>query len=339
MNIKEIAEKAGVSIATVDRVLHNRGRVSRENIDKILKIAKENGYEPNSLASRLKSRDKLTFGVLIPFLDSEFGYWKQVYRGFEDARAELKGQQVELVFSFFNRNRPDTFLTAGFEMLERNVDAYIVAPLVPEGMKALASASSSIPYAFIDSSLPDFSPAFDLSQSPLAAGKVGARMMNLLSPNLDRVFTLSRYATAFNCTARSSSFASEFERLSGKAVTQLVAEDVFELFPLFNTLDRNRKHGLFVVNDGSCAASEALERAGLLDSFTIVGFDLSPENRNALLTGRVSSILGQRPISQAYDAVMLFYRRFALKIENEGRLSSPVDIYIRENVPETDFWL
>lgn len=43
MKISEIAKAAGVSVGTVDRVLHNRGRVSKETKANIEKIIKENG--------------------------------------------------------------------------------------------------------------------------------------------------------------------------------------------------------------------------------------------------------------------------------------------------------
>ena len=44
ITIKEIAAEAGVSLGTVDRVLHNRGRVSQETIALVRRIAEENGY-------------------------------------------------------------------------------------------------------------------------------------------------------------------------------------------------------------------------------------------------------------------------------------------------------
>jgi LacI family transcriptional regulator len=53
MTIPEIAKKAGVSIATVDRVLHKRGRVSDKTIKKIQEIIDTYGYEPNPFARNL----------------------------------------------------------------------------------------------------------------------------------------------------------------------------------------------------------------------------------------------------------------------------------------------
>ncbi len=54
MTVIEIAKRAGVSIGTVDRVLHNRGRVSEETRQRINAIISEEGYQPNPLARHLK---------------------------------------------------------------------------------------------------------------------------------------------------------------------------------------------------------------------------------------------------------------------------------------------
>lgn len=53
IRIKDIAERAGISVGTVDRVLHNRPNVSKTARDKIEKVLKELNYQPNMYASAL----------------------------------------------------------------------------------------------------------------------------------------------------------------------------------------------------------------------------------------------------------------------------------------------
>ena len=56
ISIKDIAERAGCSIGTVDRVIHNRGKVSEPVKDRILQIMKELDYKPNVNARVLASK-------------------------------------------------------------------------------------------------------------------------------------------------------------------------------------------------------------------------------------------------------------------------------------------
>lgn len=64
MNIKEIAEKAGVSVATVSYVLNKTGNVSDKTRARILKIVEETGYVPNKIAKGLRVHKTNTIGVL-----------------------------------------------------------------------------------------------------------------------------------------------------------------------------------------------------------------------------------------------------------------------------------
>lgn len=340
MNLKEIAQKAGVSIGTVDRVLHNRGRVSQENVEKIMKIAKENGYEPNPLASMLKSQKKYTFGVLIPELGSELGYWIQVYQGIKDAERELKSMQIEIVYAFYNRTLHSSFLSAAEKLFASKIDAYIVAPLIPEEMEKLASLHPDIPYVFIDSDHPSLSPLATLAQSPERAGEVGARMIRLLAPDVERIYTLQTFSSAFNGKMRAYAFTDAIKKIDDNIQIINIAIENYEGFlHHINSIDANSKYGLFVVNDGAAAVCEILKSHNLLKNFTIIGFDLSPENKEKLESGAIAAILGQRPINQAYDAVMLLYKRFVLKLDILKDINSPIDIYLKENIPTTDFWL
>ena len=57
IRIKDIAERAGCSIGTVDRVIHNRGKVSAPVKKRVLEIIKELDYKPN-VNARVLARQK-----------------------------------------------------------------------------------------------------------------------------------------------------------------------------------------------------------------------------------------------------------------------------------------
>lgn len=70
MKIKDIAEKAGVSTATVSNVINgNYNKVSRETIKRVQKIIEENDYKPNATARSLALKESKIIGVVIPNLD------------------------------------------------------------------------------------------------------------------------------------------------------------------------------------------------------------------------------------------------------------------------------
>ena len=70
MNIKEIAEQAGVSVATVSYVLNNTGNVSEKTRARVMKIVKDSGYVPNRIAKGLRVNRTNTIGVLVEDITS-----------------------------------------------------------------------------------------------------------------------------------------------------------------------------------------------------------------------------------------------------------------------------
>jgi transcriptional regulator with XRE-family HTH domain len=79
MTLREIAEAAGISIGTVDRVLHGRGRVSAATKEKVEALIAESDYKPNLVARQLKLNRHYSFACLIPSLGEDSGYWRIAY--------------------------------------------------------------------------------------------------------------------------------------------------------------------------------------------------------------------------------------------------------------------
>ncbi|GBD93020.1 HTH-type transcriptional repressor CytR [bacterium BMS3Abin05] len=72
ITIDEIALKAGVSIATVSRALNNNGSIRKETRERIIQIANNSNYKPNSIARSLSRKQTDTIGVILPELVDEF---------------------------------------------------------------------------------------------------------------------------------------------------------------------------------------------------------------------------------------------------------------------------
>ncbi|OHU88081.1 MULTISPECIES: LacI family DNA-binding transcriptional regulator [Pseudoalteromonas] len=70
--IYQVSELAGVSLATVSRVMNNNTRVSDKTKQKVLKAMAELGYQPNSIAQSLASNRSNSVGVLVSELHGPF---------------------------------------------------------------------------------------------------------------------------------------------------------------------------------------------------------------------------------------------------------------------------
>ena len=71
-SIKDIAREAGVSIATVSRVINGKGRYSPETEARVWKVIKELNYVQNSMAKTLKTNQSNLIGIVIPDITNEF---------------------------------------------------------------------------------------------------------------------------------------------------------------------------------------------------------------------------------------------------------------------------
>lgn len=81
-SIKDVAKEAGVSIATVSRVLNDIDVVNEDTKKKVLDAIKKLGYRPNIVARSLKTQRTKTIGILIPDISNQF--YPEIVRGAED---------------------------------------------------------------------------------------------------------------------------------------------------------------------------------------------------------------------------------------------------------------
>lgn len=82
VTIKDVAAKAGVSTATVSRLLAGKQAASSEVKSRVLRVVKELGYEPNHSARNLRTRERKVIGIVIPDLENPF--FTGITRGVEE---------------------------------------------------------------------------------------------------------------------------------------------------------------------------------------------------------------------------------------------------------------
>lgn len=118
-SIKDVAKMAGVSIATVSRVLNDIDVVNEDTKEKVLNAIKELGYRPNIIARSLKTQRTKTIGILIPDISSQF--YPEIVRGAEDV-ANIYDYNVILCNSDFDVEKEKDYLRV---LREKMVDGVI----------------------------------------------------------------------------------------------------------------------------------------------------------------------------------------------------------------------
>jgi LacI family transcriptional regulator len=138
VTIKDVAQAANVSVATVSRVLTGKDRVSEEKRRAVKLACKKLKYQPDSLAASLRSGSSSTIGMLIPDITNSF--FPAVVQA---AEQEFAAAGLELVFCDAN-NEVATEARRLQTLLRRRVDALLVCPVhVHDSVRALRSAASS----------------------------------------------------------------------------------------------------------------------------------------------------------------------------------------------------
>src|SRR5215216_2580096 len=85
MNLEDIAKKAGVSRATVSRVINNASNVSADTRDHVWAVIREENFHPNPSARALVTRRTEIIGVVVPTPENIFytdnNYFTQILAG------------------------------------------------------------------------------------------------------------------------------------------------------------------------------------------------------------------------------------------------------------------
>ena len=179
VRIKDIAEMAGVSVGTVDRVLHGRANVSKLSLEKVEKVLEEIKYEPNHYASALASNKTYKFAAIIP-MHEEDSYWARVEKGLHEGVKRYTDFKLSFKVFYYDQFNEDSFEQQTRNLLAYKPTAVIIGPifnnlLMTKFTKKLESRN--LPYSLLDSYWPDFNPVSFYGQDAERSGAFSARVL------------------------------------------------------------------------------------------------------------------------------------------------------------------
>lgn len=165
LSIKQISELAGVSVATVSRIINKNGRYSAETEQRVLKIIEEYQYKPNLVAKGLRTNNSLCIGIIVPDITNEF--FASIVREVE-SRLFQNGYTAFICNTDEKTDIEDKYYE---ELVAKGVDGMIYI----SGKVNKRARYSNIPTIFIDRSLSEETNCITIESDNLQGGYLATR--------------------------------------------------------------------------------------------------------------------------------------------------------------------
>ncbi len=303
--IKDVAKEAGVSTATVSRVLNGSGPVSTATRARIHDVAERLRYAPNSSARSLITARTHTFGVLLPDLYGDF--FSEVIRGIDQA-AQKSDYHVLLSSSHTNRSGIEAAMRAmrgrvdGLIVMYPEIDGTVLRSNLPESMPVVLLNCLVSDGAFDAINIDNFGGAYAMVRHLVGHGHRRIAIIKGEAKNHDAAERLRGYRAALQDSGIEQDDLLEvggaFTEATGYAATERLLES------------GSGATAIFAANDSmAIGAVSAVRRSGrrVPADMAVAGFDDIPIAR--YLNPRLSSVhvpiseLGTRAMDRLMEAV------------------------------------
>ena len=149
VNVQDVADKAGVSVATVSRAFNLPDVVSDDVRERVLATAKRMGYSPNAAARALRSRKTHIVGAVIPSLD--YAIYAKMVNAFQKSFSQHGYMTIVLTTGFDNRAIFDKVKL----LVERGAEALVLVGAVEDPALRKFLRETTLPAVTTYSHLPD----------------------------------------------------------------------------------------------------------------------------------------------------------------------------------------
>lgn len=339
MTIKEIAKRANVSQGTVDRVIHNRGKVAKEKKERILKIMEEVDYKPNIYARGLVLNKTYKIVALVPEFNAG-EYWEVPSRGIKKAVEDFEQFGIKIEFSYFDQNEIQSFKDQADLILMTKPDGVIIAPVINfEAVKLTSRLNKmQIPFSLIDSNIPNSGTISYIGQDAFQSGRLAAKLLYSCTRGSNLLIVSIKNNENHNKTLQKRIEGFNDYLLKGEDYTDIELEEI-----IINQRERNWKKnletflmkkkpdGIYVPSSKVHFVAEFLYNHNNF-SCSLVGNDLIQNNTYYIESGTIDYVIGQRPETQGYLALESFYKYLVSKQTVKKIQYLPLDIITKENL-------
>jgi LacI family transcriptional regulator len=309
---KDIANVLGISRGTVDRALHNRGRIKKETKEKVLKIAEELGYKPNTLARTLALRKKVRIAVIMPKLPEYF--FSKIENGIRDAARELKDYGVDIAY-FYTKAINDT--QRQIEIFEKTVseefDGILMVPANPVLLKPHidSAVAEGIPTVVVNNDVPQSSRLCFVGEDSRRAGRIAAELTGKCIGGKGEVVILLGSLQATGACERAEGFR---DKIAGSypGIDIIGSYEYFEEKDEAYRITKELLHdhpglrGIFLTTTtGMESAADAVIDCGEKDRAIVIGFDINDNIKDLMRKNVIYATICQDPHAQGYYSLRI----------------------------------
>ena len=307
IRIKDIARLSGVSVGTVDRVLHNRGRVSEEALKKVLKVLDQIDYQPNVIARTLGSKKTFSIAALMPD-PSQDPYWASSKAGIDEAQNEWMRYGVNVKPYFFDLYDKGSFAEVATSIVRDVPDGILIAPIFYHEILPWFERFQTlgIPCVSFNTRIQEARCLSFIGQNLYQSGKVGGELMQLAlggAPASSAVLHFNEdLGNSIHLAEKERGFRDYFTEGNHRNVPieTLNVSGPEELEKsLTRLLSTSSTGGIFVsTSTGTSAVAKLLEKIGRQE-VKLIGYDMLAENIRYMQKGIINFLINQNPKRQA----------------------------------------
>ena len=340
--IKDIAKEANVSPGTVDRVLHNRGGVSKKTEILIRELLEKNNFKINKVARLLALNKNLTIATLVPEYNTENRFWETPILGMNKAQEEVDVFGIKTHIYTFDQFKATSFLDQFNTLITSKPDAVVLVPSFKKEtlQMVLKLEEKKIPYIFLNIDLDGCNNISYIGQDSYNSGYLAGKLMHLCLQKKDSIAimqTLLNTDTNPAISKRINGFTDYFS--NNNLPNIIIKEDLINpnnyenLKKKLNLILTNTPSikGFYIPNSRASLFAKCFEDLKIND-LSLIGFDATEKNVAYLKASKISFLISQKPFKQGYDSIKLMTNYLIEKKQPKLKISSPIEILTKENV-------
>jgi LacI family transcriptional regulator len=336
--VHDIAKEAGVSLATVDRVLNARPGVREKTIAKVQEAVARLGYVRDTYAANLARQRQYRLAFILPDGPSQFA--QSLKAALQEAYAAQIADRTLLKTIRVPMEDPHAIVRTLQALNEAHLDGIaLMVPETPQVRDAVARLKDAgVAVVTLVSDLPNSRRDFFIGINSVAAGRTAGSLMGRFVRGEGEILVVTNSMRARDSVERRLGFdevmARDFPELTVLPSVE-AHDDPARMERILGEVlaRRTRLRGVYSMGSGNTTLLAALRASGRAGELVVIAHELTPATRAALIDGEIDAVIAQnvghlvrsslRVLRNLCDDLPIYEAQERLRIE----------VVLRENLP------